>query len=136
MFMYDYLNVGIFDGVDKLQMLVKGLNKFEYFFMQQLVLFFDLNDVIVWQQEGLCVGMMYVDVVNVFKWFKLNYLNISYGLINYLLCNLGKYMVVDFCEFNDMVFDIMFGIEGMVGNQMEFDCGGYISVYIDVNLKN
>ncbi|MCT7296523.1 S-layer protein [Ralstonia sp. CHL-2022] len=133
---HDHLNVGIFDGTDKLQTSAKGLNKFEYFFTQQSASLFDPNDVTAWQQEGPRAGTTHTDVVNAFKWLKTNYPNTSYGLINHPSRNPGKYTVADFREFNDTAPDIMFGIEGMVGNQMEPDRGGYTSAYIDANLKN
>ena len=133
---HDHLNVGIFEGADKLQTSAKGLNKFEYFFTSQAASLFDPNDVTAWQQEGPRAGTTHTDVVNAFKWLKTNYPNTSYGLINHPSRNPGKYTVADFREFNDTAPDIMFGIEGMVGNQMEPDRGGYTSAYIDANLKN
>ncbi|ANA33471.1 hypothetical protein R82526_01445 [Ralstonia mannitolilytica] len=133
---HDHLNVGIFEGTDKLQTSAKGLNKFEYFFTQQSASLFDPNDVTAWQQEGPRAGTTHTDVVNAFKWLRTNYPNTSYGLINHPSRNPGKYTVADFREFNDTAPDIMFGIEGMVGNQMEPDRGGYTSAYTDANLKN
>lgn len=133
---HDHLNVGIFEGADTLQTWAKGLNKFEYFFTQQSASLFDPNDVTAWQQEGPRAGTTHTDVVNAFKWLRTNYPNTSYGLINHPSRNPGKYTVADFREFNDTAPDIMFGIEGMVGNQMEPDRGGYTSAYTDANLKN
>jgi hypothetical protein len=133
---HDHLNVGIFEGADTLQTSAKGLNKFEYFFTQQAASLFDPNDVTAWQQEGPRAGTTHTDVVNAFKWLKTNYPNTSYGLINHPSRNPGKYTAADFREFNDTAPDIMFGIEGMVGNQMEPDRGGYTSAYTDANLKN
>ncbi|CAJ0682801.1 S-layer protein [Ralstonia mannitolilytica] len=133
---HDHLNVGIFEGADTLQTSAKGLNKFEYFFTQQSASLFDPNDVTAWQQEGPRAGTTHTDVVNAFKWLRTNYPNTSYGLINHPSRNPGKYTVADFREFNDTAPDIMFGIEGMVGNQMEPDRGGYTSAYTDANLKN
>jgi hypothetical protein len=133
---HDHLNVGIFEGADTLQTSAKGLNKFEYFFTQQAASLFDPNDVTAWQQEGPRAGTTHADVVNAFKWLKTNYPNTSYGLINHPSRNPGKYTAADFREFNDTAPDIMFGIEGMVGNQMEPDRGGYTSAYTDANLKN
>ncbi|CAJ0712973.1 S-layer protein [Ralstonia mannitolilytica] len=133
---HDHLNVGIFEGADTLQTSAKGLNKFEYFFTQQSASLFNPNDVTAWQQEGPRAGTTHTDVVNAFKWLRTNYPNTSYGLINHPSRNPGKYTVADFREFNDTAPDIMFGIEGMVGNQMEPDRGGYTSAYTDANLKN
>ncbi|RQR63066.1 S-layer protein [Burkholderia sp. Bp9125] len=133
---HDHLNVGIFEGIDKLQTSAKGLNAFEYFFTPQAASLFDPNDVSTWQQQGARAGTTHADAVNAFKWLKTHYPDTSYGLINHPSRNPGKYTVADFREFNDTAPDIMFGVEGMVGNQMEPDRGGYNSAYIDANLKN
>lgn len=49
---HDHLNVGIFEGTDKLLTSAKGLNAFEYFFTQQAASLIDPNDVSTWQQQG------------------------------------------------------------------------------------
>ncbi len=49
----------------------------------------------------------------------------SYLQINHPSRNLGKYTIAQLREMNDLAPNIVFSLEGMVGNQMEPDRGGY-----------
>jgi hypothetical protein len=58
-------------------------------------------------------------------WLKKNYPDTSYLQINHPSRNVGKYTAAQLREMNDLAPNIVFSLEGMVGNQMEPDRGGY-----------
>ncbi|CAG2129003.1 S-layer protein [Cupriavidus plantarum] len=132
---HDHVNVGIFTG-SPLATATKAANEFEYFFTNRNAALFDPVDVSAWSAKGARTFSTHADAVKAFAWLRDNYPDTSYALINHPSRNVGMYTAANYREFNDTAPNIAFGVEGMVGNQMEPNRGGYTAAYVDANLKN
>ncbi|GJG96965.1 S-layer protein [Cupriavidus pauculus] len=132
---HDHMNVGIFTGAP-LATATKAANQFEYYFTDRPAAQFDAVDVANWNAKGTKGYTTHADAVRAVAWLRDNFPDTSYALINHPSRNTGKYTVADYREFNDTAPNVAFGVEGMVGNQMEPDRGGYTTAYVDANLKN
>ncbi|WP_225934613.1 MULTISPECIES: S-layer protein [unclassified Cupriavidus] len=132
---HDHMNVGIFSGTP-LATATKAANQFEYYFTDRPAAQFDAADVASWNTSGTKGYTTHADAVRAVAWLRDNFPDTSYALINHPSRNSGKYTVADYREFNDTAPKVVFGVEGMVGNQMEPDRGGYTTAYVDANLKN
>ncbi|MGP3784122.1 immunoglobulin-like domain-containing protein [Paenibacillus sp. 1A_MP2] len=69
------------------------------------------------------------DALAAINWLATKYPTTSYAMINHPSRGKNKYTIADFREFNDLAPQVVFGIEGMLGNQMEPDRGGYNTTY-------
>jgi hypothetical protein len=132
---HDHIGIGVFEGSDKLVTSTKGLKEFEYLFTTRDPALFDAADVTAWQTKygATRYNTTADDAVKAISWLKENYPDTSYAVINHPSRNKGSYKVDDFRRFNDTAPNIMFAIEGMVGNQMEPDRGGYTAAYTPEN---
>ncbi|USX20146.1 S-layer protein [Oxalobacteraceae bacterium OTU3REALA1] len=132
---HDHVGVGIFQGTDKLTASVKGMKEFEYLFTTRDPAMFDAADVAAWKAKygETRYNKTADDALKAISWLKDNYPDTSYAVINHPSRNKGSYTVDDFRRFNDIAPNIMFAIEGMVGNQMEPDRGGYTAAYTPEN---
>ena len=132
---HDHMNVGIFAGAP-LATATKAANQFEYYFTDRPAAQFDAVDVANWNAAGTKGYTTHADAVRAVAWLRDNFPDTSYALINHPSRNSGKYTVADYRDFNDAAPRVAFAVEGMVGNQMEPDRGGYTTAYVDANLKN
>ncbi|MBP1206556.1 hypothetical protein JOD97_004632 [Duganella sp. 1411] len=132
---HDHLGVGLFQGTDKLTSSTKGMKEFEYLFTTRDPAMFDAADVAAWKAKygETRYNKTADDALKAVSWLKDNYPDTSYAVINHPSRNKGSYTVDDFRRFNDIAPNIMFAIEGMVGNQMEPDRGGYTAAYTPEN---
>nr|WP_315220219.1 S-layer protein [uncultured Duganella sp.] len=132
---HDHIGVGIFQGTDKLTASTKGMKEFEYLFTTRDPAMFDAADVAAWKAKygETRYNKTADDALKAISWLKDNYPDTSYAVINHPSRNKGSYTVDDFRRFNDIAPNIMFAIEGMVGNQMEPDRGGYTAAYTPEN---
>jgi hypothetical protein len=126
---HDHIGVALMDGG------AKGLREFEYLFTTRDAAMFDAADVAAWKAKygETRYNKTAADALQAFTWLKTNYPDTSYAVINHPSRNKGSYTIADFRAFNDAAPNIMFAIEGMVGNQMEPDRGGYTAAYTDDN---
>ncbi|USX26330.1 S-layer protein [Oxalobacteraceae bacterium OTU3CINTB1] len=132
---HDHIGVGLFQGTDKLTTSTKGMKEFEYLFTTRDPAMFDAADVAAWKARygETRYNKTADDALKAISWLKDNYPDTSYAVINHPSRNKGSYTVDDFRRFNDIAPNIMFAIEGMVGNQMEPDRGGYTAAYTPEN---
>ncbi|SHN27246.1 Predicted metal-dependent phosphoesterase TrpH, contains PHP domain [Duganella sacchari] len=132
---HDHIGIGLFEGTDKLSSSTKGMKEFEYLFTTRDAAMFDAADVAAWKAKygETRYNKTADDALQAINWLKQNYPNTSYAVINHPSRNKGSYSIADFRAFNDAAPNIMFAIEGMVGNQMEPDRGGYTAAYTDDN---
>ncbi|MDP1977374.1 S-layer protein [Undibacterium sp.] len=135
---HDHLGVSIFDVVDgKLISSTSAAKEFQYLFTTLEDSKFDAADVSKWKAKyPQRFNSTAADALQAISWLKKNYPDTSFITINHPSRNPGKYTIADFRTMNDMAPNIMFSIEGMVGNQMEPDRGGYTSSYTDANKPN
>jgi hypothetical protein len=128
---HEHFNVGIVSDAPQSAEAIKALNEFEYLFTNRDSLMFDPADVARWGDQRAFSS--HGDALKALAWLKANYPRTSYGIINHPFRYPDKYKVSNFREFNDLAPNIVFTIEGMIGNQMEPDRGGYASARIDAN---
>lgn len=132
---HDHIGIGIFEGSDKFAVSTRGVREFEYLFTTRDPSLFDPADVAAWKAKygDTRYNKTGDDAVKAISWLKDNYPDTSYAVINHPSRNKGSYTVEDFRRFNDTAPNIVFAIEGMVGNQMEPDRGGYTAAYTAEN---
>jgi hypothetical protein len=132
---HDHIGIGLFQGTDRFTTSTKGMKEFEYLFTTRDAALFDAADVAAWKAKygETRYNKTADDALKAVSWLKENYPDTSYAVINHPSRNKGSYSVADFRSFNDTAPNIMFAIEGMVGNQMEPDRGGYTAAYTDDN---
>lgn len=137
---HDHIGVGIFDGGtagSPLSSSPSGFKEFQWAFTTADASLFKAEDVTRFQAKyPQRFNSTAADTLKGISWLKENYPDSSYALINHPSRNPGKYTIADFRQMNDLAPKIVFAIEGMVGNQMEPDRGGYTSAYVDANLPN
>lgn len=134
---HDHLGVALFDNEADIDASSKGAKEFQYLFTTLAENLFDPVDVAAWKNKySKRFNTTAADAIEAIAWLKANYPSTSFTTINHPSRNSGKYSISDLRQMNDLAPDIMFMIEGMVGNQMEPDRGGYTSAYTDANLPN
>ena len=128
---HDHIGIGMFEGSDKLVTSTSGMKEFEYLFTTRDAALFDAADVTAWKAKygTTRYNTTADDALKAISWLKENYPDTSYAVVNHPSRNKGSYTVDDFRRFNDIAPNILFAIEGMVGNQMEPDRGGYTAAY-------
>ncbi|CAN7724602.1 S-layer protein [Duganella sp. LjRoot269] len=132
---HDHIGIGLFEGTDKLAASTKGMKEFEYLFTNRDAALFDAADVAAWKAKygATRYNASADDALKAISWLKDNYPDTSYAVVNHPSRNKGSYTVDDFRRFNDIAPNIVFAIEGMIGNQMEPDRGGYTAAYTPEN---
>jgi hypothetical protein len=131
---HDHVNIGI--GVND-PMSAKSLQavaEFEYLFTNRDPALFD--PLLVSRLAGQTRAFTtHADSLAALKWLRDKHPD-SYMLLNHPSRYAGKYTVAQLREMNDLAPDVFFAIEGMVGNQMEPDRGGYATAYTNAFLPN
>lgn len=131
---HDHVNIGI--GVND-PMSAKSLQavaEFEYLFTNRDPALFD--PLLVSRLAGQTRAFTtHADSLVALKWLRDKHPD-SYMLLNHPSRYAGKYTVAQLREMNDLAPDVFFAIEGMVGNQMEPDRGGYATAYTNAFLPN
>jgi hypothetical protein len=132
---HDHIGIGIFEGSDRLSVSTRGVREFEYLFTTRDAAMFDAADLATWKAKygETRYNKTADDALKAIAWLKDNHPDTSYAVINHPSRNKGSYTVEDFRRFNDIAPNIMFAIEGMVGNQMEPNRGGYTAAYTTEN---
>jgi hypothetical protein len=134
---HDHIGIGIFDGGSTLATSANAVKEFQYAFTTGDESLFKAEDVARWKAKyPQRANTTAADALKGIAWLKDNYPDTSYAFINHPSRNPGKYTISDFRQMNDLAPRIVFAIEGMVGNQMEPDRGGYTSAYVDANMPN
>ncbi|QHJ01701.1 S-layer protein [Xylophilus rhododendri] len=122
---HDHANIGILTDTPMSAAALKAANQFEYLFTNRAASDFLPADVAAWNAADTKAFSTHADAMAAIAWLKKNYPETSYMQINHPSRNLGSYTIAQLREMNDLAPRIMFSIEGMVGNQMEPDRGGY-----------
>lgn len=133
---HDHGNVGILTDSPMSDAALKAVSQFEYLFTNRDAALFPAADVAAWGPKAGTGYNTHAETMQAVAWLKKNYPATSYLQINHPSRNPGKYTIAQLREMNDLAPDIVFSLEGMVGNQMEPDRGGYNSAYIDANLPS
>jgi len=134
---HDHLGIGLFEGGSPMVAATNGAKEFQYAFTTAPESLFDAADVARWKTTyPQRFNTTAADALQAISWLKSNYPTTSFASINHPSRNPAKYTISDLRQMNDLAPDIVYMIEGMVGNQMEPNRGGYTSAYIDANLPN
>uniref|UniRef100_UPI000D367333 S-layer protein n=1 Tax=unclassified Variovorax TaxID=663243 RepID=UPI000D367333 len=133
---HDHGNVGILTDAPMSAAALKAASQFEYLFTNRDPALFPADDVAAWGPKAGTSYSTHAETLAAIAWLKKNYPDSSYLQINHPSRNPGKYTAAQLREMNDLAPDIVFSLEGMVGNQMEPDRGGYTSAYIPANLPS
>nr|WP_154896160.1 S-layer homology domain-containing protein [Paenibacillus xylanexedens] len=126
---HEHVGVGILTDEPNSTEALEAAKEFEYRFTNRDASLFDPADVAAWDQEGGRAYTTHQDALTAIEWLKTNYPTTSYAMINHPSRGKNKYTIADFRDFNDLAPQVVFGIEGMLGNQMEPDRGGYNTTY-------
>jgi hypothetical protein len=124
---HEHFNVGILADV-------AAMSEFEYRFTNREASRFAAADVKRWGTDRFFTT--HDDALRAIAWLKEHHPDSSYGLISHPSRYPDRYRIADLRALNDLAPRIVFGIEGMVGNQMEPDRGGYASPYIEANARS
>ncbi|MFB5936512.1 hypothetical protein ACE8FZ_25085 [Peribacillus frigoritolerans] len=81
------------------------------------------KDVAIWKSQDQRANKTSEDARTALAWLEENYKNTSYAILNHP-SRKRVYSISDFRDFNNIAPDVMFGFEGMPGNQLEPDRGG------------
>ncbi|WP_445289526.1 S-layer protein [Variovorax atrisoli] len=133
---HDHGNVGILTDNPMSDAALKAASQFEYLFTNRDAALFPAADVAAWGPKAGTGYDTHAETLAAIAWLKKNYPDTSYLQINHPSRNPGKYTIAQLREMNDLAPNIVFSLEGMVGNQMEPDRGGYNSAYTDANLPS
>lgn len=127
---HDHLGIAIFDNGSTLTASTKMAKEFEYVFTTESAASFDSQDVAAWNTKyaGKRYNATADDALQAIAWLKTNFPETSWMVVNHPSRN-KRYTIADFRSFHDIAPGIFVAIEGMVGNQMEPDRGGYTSAY-------
>lgn len=126
---HEHVGVGILTDEPNSTEALEAANEFEYRFTNRAANLFDAADVANWDLTGGRAYTTHQDALAAINWLATKYPTTSYAMINHPSRGKNKYTIADFREFNDLAPQVVFGIEGMLGNQMEPDRGGYNTTY-------
>ena len=131
---HDHVNIGIGLEAPYAEDSLRAVAEFEYLFTNRDPALFDAGLVDDLRDETRAYSS-HGDSLKAIEWLRDNHPD-SYMLLNHPNRYMNKYTVAQLREMNDLAPEIFFSIEGMVGNQMEPDRGGYVEAYTDANLTS
>jgi len=129
---HDHVAVGILTDEPNSEKSLKTAYQFEYMFSPRTpVDIFKPEDVAAWEKEGIKrqPTSTHADTMAAMKWLNEKYPLTSYLLITHPNRGRGKSKIADLRDINNAAPTINFGFEGILGNQMEPDRGGYDTKY-------
>ena len=122
---YEHFGIGIVGDAKSLQKDLKALNQFEYLFTDRDPSLFHPDDVKKWEKKNDRAYKTKADARRGLQWLEKNYKQKGYAILNHPHSPKTVYTIADLRDFNNIAPNVAFGFEGMPGNQMEPDRGGY-----------
>lgn len=124
---HDHVNIGIGTDDPMSEKSLRAVAEFEYLYTNKAANLFDpqLVSDLAGQARAYTT---HADSLTALKWLRDRHPD-SYMLLNHPSRYAGKYTIGQLREMHDLAPSIFFAIEGMVGNQMEPDRGGYAEAY-------
>ncbi|AKP89774.1 S-layer protein [Achromobacter ruhlandii] len=131
---HDHVNIGIGTHDPLSDRSLRAVAEFEYLYTNKAANLFDAQLVadLAGQTRAYTT---HADSLTALKWLRDKHPD-SYMLLNHPSRYAGKYTIGQLREMHDLAPSIFFAIEGMVGNQMEPDRGGYAEAYTADKLPN
>ncbi|MEC0227826.1 S-layer homology domain-containing protein [Paenibacillus alba] len=131
---HDHAAIGILTDTPGSAEALKAANQFEYLFTDRPEDLFDDNDLEIWKQKDTKItNFNHADALAAIKWLQKNYADKSYFFVTHPSRgkngSIPKTTIADLRDFNNAAPNINFGFEGMLGNQMEPDRGGFNTTY-------
>jgi hypothetical protein len=120
---YEHVGIGILGERVGSQESLKVANQFEYLFTNRDEKLFDPTDVMKWNSQDERAYTTKEDARKALAWLEKNYKDTSYAILNHP-SRKRVYTISDLRDFNNIAPNVVFGFEGMPGNQMEPDRGG------------
>jgi hypothetical protein len=120
---YEHVGIGIVGDKAGSTESLKAVNQFEYLFTNRDEKMFNPLDVANWKAQDQRAYTTPQDARAALAWLEKNYKDTSYVIFNHP-SRKTVYTISDFRDFNNMAPNVVFGFEGMPGNQMEPDRGG------------
>lgn len=120
---YEHVGIGILGDQPGSAQSLKAANQFEYLFTNRDEKMFDPADAAVWKAQEQRAYTTAQDARTALAWLEKKYKNTSYAILNHP-SRKRVYTISDFRDFNNIAPNVVFGFEGMPGNQMEPDRGG------------
>ena len=122
---HDHVNIGIGLNDPMSAASLQAVAEFEYLFTNRAANLFD--PALVSRLSGTPRAYTtHADAMAALTWLRDNHPD-SYMLLNHPSRYIGRYSAAQIREMHDIAPDQFFSIEGMVGNQMEPDRGGYVA---------
>ncbi|RNB91353.1 S-layer protein [Brevibacillus fluminis] len=120
---YEHVGIGIVGKRAGSKDSLQAANQFEYLFTNRDEKLFDPAQVAAWNAKDERAYTTSKDARTALAWLENNYKKTSYAILNHP-SRKQVYTIADFRDFNNIAPDVVFGFEGMPGNQMEPDRGG------------
>jgi hypothetical protein len=134
---YDHAAVGIVTNEPGSEAALKANNQFEYLFTNRAANLFNPTDVAAWDAADTRAYSTKADTRKGIQWLSNHYPE-SYVLINHPSRKNGgssELKIEDVRDFNNIDPHVVFGFEGMLGNQMSPDRGETAEVYGGTDVK-
>lgn len=132
---HDHVNVGIGVNDPMSPAALQAVAEFEYLFTNRDPNLFD--PALVSRLSGETRAYTtHEDSLAALQWLRDKHSGDSYMLLNHPSRYMNRYTAGQLREMHDLAPEVFFTIEGMVGNQMEPDRGGYAEAYIPANLAS
>lgn len=131
---HDHVNVAIGMNEPFSERSLRAVAEFEYLFTNRDPALFDADLVagLADQDRG---HSTHEDALTALAWLRDSHPD-SYLLLNHPSRYMNKYTIAQLRAMNDLAPEQFIAIEGMVGNQMEPDRGGYAEAYVEANLPS
>jgi hypothetical protein len=120
---YEHVGIGIIGAQAGSAKSLKAGSQFEYLFTNRDEKMFDPEDAAAWKAQDERAYNTSQDARTALAWLEKNYKETSYAILNHP-SRKRVYTIADFRDFNNIAPHVVFGFEGMPGNQMEPDRGG------------
>ncbi|WP_379157027.1 immunoglobulin-like domain-containing protein [Paenibacillus sp. sgz5001063] len=134
---YDHAAVGLVTDNPGSEAALKAINQFEYLFTNRDAKLFSAADVAAWSAADSRAYSTKADTRTGIQWLSDHYPE-SYLLINHPSRKNGssaEIKIADVRDFNNIDPHVVFGLEGMLGNQMAPDRGETVDVYGGTDVK-
>ncbi|WP_066422006.1 CehA/McbA family metallohydrolase domain-containing protein [Bordetella ansorpii] len=122
---HDHVNIGIGVNDPMSDASLTAVAEFEYLFTNRPASMFD-PALVTRLSSTPRAYTTHADAMTALTWLRDNHPD-SYMLLNHPLRYVDRYSAANVREMHDIAPDQFFAIEGMVGNQMEPDRGGYVA---------
>lgn len=126
---HEHMNIGKLSFGDDFEQTLEFTRYFEYRFGAKNTLHdFPAEVIEAFEKQGVPrQNRTHQDAISALSWLQQNHRDSSYATLNHPTRYATSYKISDIREFNDAAPDVLFLVEGMVGNQFNGERGDYSS---------